>query len=93
MSRTPKTELPSRALVARAPKVLLHEHLDGGLRPQTVLELAAEISYGELPESKPDRLAAWFFEGANRKTLPLYLEGFRHTIAVMQSVWCPVLSL
>jgi len=85
MSRTAKTELPSRALVARAPKVLLHEHLDGGLRPQTVLDLAEVIGYSELPESQPDRLAAWFFEGANRKTLPLYLEGFRHTIAVMQS--------
>lgn len=85
MSCSPKSELPSRELVARAPKVLLHEHLDGGLRPQTVLELAAEIGYSELPETKPDRLAAWFFEGANRKTLPLYLEGFRHTIAVMQS--------
>ena len=85
MQRTPKSQLPSRELVARAPKVLLHEHLDGGLRPQTVLDLAAEIGYRELPESEPERLAAWFFEGANRKTLPLYLEGFRHTIAVMQS--------
>ncbi|MEO6711621.1 MAG: adenosine deaminase [Planctomycetota bacterium] len=85
MSRTAKAELPSRALVARAPKVLLHEHLDGGLRPETVLDLAASIGYTELPETHPDRLAAWFFEGANRKTLPLYLEGFRHTIAVMQS--------
>src|SRR5688572_4547847 len=85
MSRTAQTECPSRALVDRAPKVLLHEHLDGGLRPETVLELAATIGYGELPESQPERLAAWFFEGANRKTLPLYLEGFRHTIAVMQS--------
>ncbi|HUR28320.1 MAG TPA: adenosine deaminase [Planctomycetota bacterium] len=85
MSRTPKTELPSRELVARAPKVLLHEHLDGGLRPETVLELAHEIGYRDLPESEPERLAGWFFEGANRKTLPLYLEGFRHTIAVMQS--------
>lgn len=76
---------PARSLVARAPKVLLHEHLDGGLRPTTVLELADEVGYRELPESKPERLAAWFFEGADRKTLPLYLEGFRHTIAVMQS--------
>ena len=84
---SPKQALnaPTRALVECAPKVLLHEHLDGGLRPQTVLELAAEIGYTELPERDPTRLAAWFFEGANRKTLPLYLEGFRHTIAVMQT--------
>ena len=85
MTRTTAPEQPSRELVSRAPKVLLHEHLDGGLRPSTVLELAAEVGYSELPESRADRLAAWFFEGANRKTLPLYLEGFRHTIAVMQS--------
>ena len=85
MSRKQATNAPSRALVERAPKVLLHEHLDGGLRPQTVLELAAEVGYTELPEREPARLAAWFFEGANRKTLPLYLEGFRHTIAVMQT--------
>jgi adenosine deaminase len=77
--------LPSREVVQRAPKVLLHEHLDGGLRPQTVLELARAAKYTELPESDPERLRAWFFEGANRKTLPLYLEGFKHTIALMQT--------
>jgi len=74
-----------RGLVQRLPKVLLHEHLDGGLRPQTVLELAGEAGYDELPESDPEALARWFFEGASRGSLPLYLEGFRHTIAVLQT--------
>src|SRR5918996_838735 len=73
------------ALIRRAPKVLLHDHLDGGLRPQTVLELASEIGYRELPTTDPDELARWFTLGADRKSLELYLEGFRHTVAVMQS--------
>ena len=67
------------------PKVLLHEHLDGGLRPQTVIELAAEADYHGLPTSDPSELAAWFHRGAQRGNLPEYLEGFAHTIAVMQS--------
>jgi adenosine deaminase len=71
-------------LVRAAPKVLLHEHLDGGLRPTTVLELAAEVGYDELPESDPEALGRWFHAGADRGSLPEYLEGFRHTIAVMQ---------
>jgi adenosine deaminase len=71
--------------IRRAPKVLLHDHLDGGLRPQTVLELAAEVGYRELPTTDPDELARWFTLGADRKSLELYLEGFRHTVAVMQT--------
>ena len=67
------------------PKVLLHEHLDGGLRPQTVIELARAANYNALPTDKPKQLAAWFHRGANRGSLPLYLEGFKHTIAVMQT--------
>jgi len=67
------------------PKALLHEHLDGGLRPTTVLELAREAGYGELPEGDPKALGDWFFAGAARGNLPQYLEGFRHTIAVMQT--------
>jgi adenosine deaminase len=73
------------AVIRRAPKVLLHDHLDGGLRPQTVLELAREIGYRELPTQDPDELGAWFTSGADRKSLELYLEGFRHTVAVMQT--------
>jgi adenosine deaminase len=76
---------PTREFLARAPKVLLHEHLDGGLRPRTVLELAAACGYGELPQRDEERLADWFAAGAARGSLPLYLEGFRHTIALMQT--------
>jgi adenosine deaminase len=72
-------------LLRRTPKVLLHEHLDGCLRPATVLELARESGYRGLPEGDAVRLQQWFFEGAYRGSLPLYIEGFRHTIAVMQS--------
>src|SRR5688500_1065909 len=71
--------------IRRAPKVLLHDHLDGGLRPGTVIELASESGYRDLPTTDPDELARWFTLGADRKSLELYLEGFRHTIAVMQT--------
>jgi adenosine deaminase len=71
--------------IRRAPKVLLHDHLDGGLRPATVIELASEIGYAGLPTTDPAELAAWFTRGADRKSLELYLEGFRHTVAVMQT--------
>ena len=67
------------------PKVLLHEHLDGGLRPRTVIDLAVENGYTGLPFSHPDELAAWFHRGAQRGSLPEYLEGFRHTCGVMQT--------
>jgi adenosine deaminase len=66
------------------PKVLLHEHLDGGLRPVTVIDLAAELGYEGLPTTDPTDLAAWFHRGAQRGNLPEYLEGFAHTTAVMQ---------
>jgi adenosine deaminase len=72
-------------LIRRMPKVLLHEHLDGCLRPATVLELARETDYRGLPAGDAEQLGRWFFEGADRGSLPQYLEGFRHTIAVMQS--------
>lgn len=67
----------------RAPKVLLHDHLDGGLRPQTIIELAAEIGH-ELPHTNVEELSTWFHTGAARRYLPLYLETFEHTVAVMQ---------
>jgi adenosine deaminase len=73
------------AAIRRAPKVLLHDHLDGGLRARSVLDLAREAGYRELPTEDPDELAHWFTLGADRKSLELYLEGFRHTLAVMQS--------
>ena len=67
------------------PKVLLHEHLDGGLRPATVIDLALDVGYAGLPTHDPEELGAWFHSGANRGSLPLYLEGFAHTCAVMQT--------
>ncbi|HET6273495.1 MAG TPA: adenosine deaminase [Bacteroidota bacterium] len=67
------------------PKVLLHDHLDGGLRPETVIELARDSKYTKLPTSDPGELAEWFHRGAARGSLPLYLEGFAHTCGVMQT--------
>lgn len=69
----------------RLPKVLLHEHLDGVLRPQTVIELARAVDYPGLPTQDPEELARWFHQGANQGSLPKYLEGFAHTIAVLQT--------
>ncbi len=74
-----------RSLIHRAPKVLLHDHLDGGLRPSTVIELARETGYTGLPTEDPDELARAFMAGADRKSLELYLEGFEHTVGVMQT--------
>jgi adenosine deaminase len=67
------------------PKVLLHDHLDGGLRPSTIVELAREAGYTGLPTNDPGELALWFHRGARRGSLPLYLEGFAHTCGVMQT--------
>ncbi len=74
----------SEALIQKAPKALLHDHLDGGLRPATVVELAAEYGYEGLPTTDVDQLAVWFNRGAKRNDLVLYLETFAHTIGVMQ---------
>jgi adenosine deaminase len=77
----------SRELVHRAPKVLLHDHLDGGLRPATVLELAGEIGHPLPSGSGADAagLQAWFQESADSGSLERYLETFQHTVAVMQT--------
>ncbi len=72
-------------LIKSAPKVLLHDHLDGGMRPQTVIELAAETGYDGLPTTDADELAAWFRRGADRNKLELYLETFAHTVGVTQT--------
>ncbi|MCH8612271.1 adenosine deaminase [Arsenicicoccus dermatophilus] len=72
-------------LVARVPKVLLHEHLDGGVRPSTVLELAQETGYADLPAATPGDLGRWFRESADSGSLERYLETFAHTVAVMQT--------
>jgi adenosine deaminase len=72
-------------LLRSLPKVLLHEHLDGVLRPQTVIDLARDAGYTDLPQADAERLAKWFNQGANQGSLGKYLEGFKHTIAVMQT--------
>jgi adenosine deaminase len=74
-----------RAALQTLPKVLLHEHLDGVLRPQTIIELAKSLDYDQLPTQNPEELARWFHQGANQGSLPKYLEGFAHTVAVMQN--------
>ncbi|MGY2066852.1 adenosine deaminase [Blastococcus sp. SYSU DS0619] len=71
--------------VRRAPKVLLHDHLDGGLRPQTVLELADELGYRALPAADAEALGRWFREAADSGSLVQYLETFAHTVGVMQT--------
>src|SRR3954466_14333851 len=68
----------------RAPKVLLHDHLDGGLRPQTVLELADELGYRGLPADDAAELAVGFRQAADSGSLVRYLETFAHTVGVMQ---------
>ena len=65
-------------LLKSLPKVLLHEHLDGVLRPQTVIDLAREEKYPDLPTSDAAALAQWFHQGANKGSLAKYLEGFAH---------------
>jgi len=75
---------PSYEEIVQAPKVLLHDHLDGGLRPATVLELADDIGH-QLPATEPDQLARWFSEAASSGSLERYLTTFEHTVAVMQS--------
>jgi adenosine deaminase len=71
--------------IRRAPKVLLHDHLDGGVRPETVVELAAEIGYEALPERDGPALSSWFRDASNSGSLERYLETFAHTVAVMQT--------
>lgn len=76
---------PTPEQIRRAPKVLLHDHLDGGLRPATVVDLARETGYDGLPKSDPAELGRWFREAADSGSLELYLETFAHTCAVMQT--------
>ena len=79
------TAAPSVDTIRSAPKVLLHDHLDGGLRPVTILQLAEETGYSGLPTTDADELASWMTRGANRHDLVLYLETFVHTVGVMQT--------
>src|SRR5262245_20278268 len=70
--------------IRTAPKALLHDHLDGGLRPETIISLADEIGH-VLPADEPSALGRWFSEAANSGSLERYLETFAHTVAVMQT--------
>jgi adenosine deaminase len=76
---------PSLEQIRRAPKVLLHDHLDGGLRPATLVDLAAAIGYEGLLTDDPEELGRRFVAEASRLDLVRYLEGFAHTVAVMQT--------
>lgn len=82
---SPTFHVPGQDQIRRAPKVLLHDHLDGGLRPGTIVDLAAASGYGGLPETEPDKLGIWFREAADSGSLERYLETFAHTCAVMQT--------
>ena len=83
MSRVP---VPLTVETVRdAPKVLLHDHLDGGLRPETVIELADAVGYPALPSRDPAELAKWFLGAAHSGSLERYLETFGHTVGVMQT--------
>jgi adenosine deaminase len=75
---------PGLADIVNAPKALLHDHLDGGLRPATIVELAAQIGH-PLPETDPEALGQWFVAAADSGSLERYLQTFGHTVAVMQT--------
>lgn len=77
--------MTTEKVIRSIPKVLLHDHLDGGLRPQTIIELAEDIRYKKLPTKDPYELAQWFHRGANKGSLVEFLQGFEHTVAVMQT--------
>jgi adenosine deaminase len=72
-------------MIRQAPKALLHDHLDGGLRPATVLDIAGQVGYDGLPATDLEGLAAWFRTASTSGSLERYLEPFSHTVAVMQT--------
>ncbi|SOJ53687.1 Adenosine deaminase [Mycobacterium simulans] len=71
--------------IKQAPKALLHDHLDGGLRPATVLDIAGQVGYDGLPATDVEALANWFRTRSHSGSLERYLEPFSHTVAVMQT--------
>ncbi len=71
--------------IKKAPKALLHDHLDGGLRPSTVIDIAGRTGYDGLPATDVDELATWFRTQSHSGSLERYLEPFSHTVAVMQT--------
>ncbi len=79
------TNRPTLDDIRRAPKVLLHDHLDGGLRAETIVDLARDIGYDRLPANEPDALRTWFAEASDSGSLERYLETFEHTVGVLQT--------
>src|SRR5438874_10792539 len=77
-------QTPTVDEIRRAPKALLHDHLDGGLRPSSIVELADAVGH-ELPTTDAEELRRWFRQAANSGSLERYLETFAHTVAVMQT--------
>ena len=80
----PLNEPIDAATIAALPKAVLHEHLDGGLRVETVVDLADQVGYSNLPSWDIDELTDWFHEGRSG-SLERYLEPFVHTVAVLQT--------
>ena len=74
---------PTEEQVRRLPKALLHDHLDGGLRPETIIEIAQEIGH-QLPTYDPQELAEWFRSACDSGSLVRYLETFAHTVALQE---------
>lgn len=72
------------SIIKQLPKISLHDHLDGGLRPQTIIELADAIGH-KLPFTEASALSEWFYKAADSGSLERYLETFEHTTAVMQT--------
>ncbi|MFC3849052.1 adenosine deaminase [Corynebacterium hansenii] len=73
------------SVVADLPKVVLHDHLTGGMRPTTLVELAAQAGYGGLPSDEPEEVARWFVEAGNAGNFSAHREAFAHTTAVTQT--------
>ncbi len=85
MTAAPAADAGISDLVQQAPKVLLHDHLDGGLRPATIIDVARETGYDALPADEPEALGAWFRASADSGSLERYLETFAHTVGVLQT--------
>jgi adenosine deaminase len=75
---------PTFEEIRQAPKVLLHDHLDGGMRPATIVELAGAVGH-PLPATDAEGLGRWFVQASNSGSLERYLETFAHTVAVTQT--------
>ena len=79
----PSMLLPGGVSIEMPPKISLHDHLDGGLRPETIIDIAKREGL-PLPTEDADELAQWFIDQCTGGTLPEYLETFELTLSVMQ---------